>query len=71
MLRKNSIVLFSCLVLLFYSCCNEHDENNGIIVTDYKIEGDYADQYYCLKTPDTACVRDTLTYHTLFVVDTI
>jgi hypothetical protein len=71
MLRKNSIVLYSFVLLFFYSCCNEHDDNNGIIVSDYKIEGDYEDTYYCLKTPDTACVRDNLTYKTLFVVDTI
>lgn len=65
------IQILTCFILLLTSnsCCNENDENSGIILSDYKIGTDYFYPYY-LITPDTACIRDDLTYRTKFVIDT-
>jgi len=58
------------LLLLNNSCCNEKNENSGIIISDYKIEE--ADYFYpsYLITPDTACIRDDISYRTKIVIDT-
>jgi hypothetical protein len=63
------IIFCTLFIILNNSCCHENDENSGIIISDYKIEADYFYPYY-LTTPDTACIRDDLTYRTKFVIDT-
>jgi hypothetical protein len=48
------------------SCCNETDENSGIIHSNLSIEGFYVVTYDCLNLPDTACIRDTNQFNEIF-----
>ena len=65
---KNVIYLV-LLISIIISCCSEHDEDSGIIKGDYRISDDFTN-IECLKTPDTACIRNELKYRDLFVIDT-
>jgi hypothetical protein len=58
------------------SCCNEHNEDSGIIKSDYTIGGtdnsnglNYNVDIRCLLTPDTACIRNDSVYKALFKID--
>lgn len=71
-IRKICLIQISFFVLLIFlngSCCHEIDENSGIILSDYKIDCDFFYPYF-LSTPDTACIRDDMTYRNTFVIDT-
>ena len=72
---KNVIYLI-LLISIIISCCNEHDEDSGIIKSDYAIGGTYnfdGNSYNvdndCLLTPDTACIRNDSIYKSLFKID--
>jgi hypothetical protein len=67
---KFSFIFISTLISinLLISCCNEHDDSSGIIVSELKI-GDYWQSYDCLKLPDTLCIKDDSTYQKIFKID--
>ena len=60
------IFIISFIGLVMYSCCNESDENSGIIHSDLSIDGFYIVTYDCLNLPDTACIRDENQYNEIF-----
>jgi hypothetical protein len=62
------IVLAVCLYL-FTSCCNEHDDNSGMIMSDFHV-GDFSQGYDCFNLPDTICIRDDSTYQKVFKTET-
>jgi hypothetical protein len=53
---------------LLISCCNEHDDSSGIIVSDLQI-GDYWQGSDCLNLPDTVCIREDSAYQRIFKID--
>ena len=50
------------------SCCHEHSESNGVIISDFKVGTD-KQTYDCLSLPDTACIRDDSTYRAVFKIN--
>ena len=62
------ILVLICTCMLI-SCCNEHDDNNGIIISDLNV-GDNWQGYDCLNLPDTVCIRDDSSYRKIFKIDT-
>ena len=50
------------------SCCNESNENSGVIQSDLNIDGFYIVTYKCLDLPDTVCIRDSAKYEEIFKV---
>jgi hypothetical protein len=65
------VVMFFLLLIsvsILISCCNEHNDSEGIIVSDLKV-GDYSQSYDCLNLPDTICIRDDSTYQEIFKID--
>ena len=73
-MRKNnylflSLCSFILLIPAFYSCCHEHGDDEGIILSLYKIS-DGPSHANCLKTPDTACIRTDSELTALFVLNT-
>jgi hypothetical protein len=60
------------------SCCNEHNEDSGIIKSEYILGGsntlggsNYNVDIDCLITPDTACIRNDSEYKELFRIDSV
>jgi hypothetical protein len=56
------------VVLLLNSCCNESNENSGIIQANLEIEGFYNTSYHCLNLPDTACIRNDSLFVEIFKI---
>jgi hypothetical protein len=61
-------ILLLIYVSVLISCCNEHDDNTGIIISDLRF-GDYPLGDNSLKLPDTICIRDDSTYQRIFKID--
>lgn len=51
-----------------YACCNEENENYGIIDSELSIDGFYIMTYDCMNLPDTACIRDSSAYLQVFKI---
>lgn len=63
-----NIISALIIITIITSCCNESDENSGIIWSDLYIEQFGITNYYCLDLPDTACVRSKDQYNELFKI---
>ncbi len=62
------LIYLTIFTFLAVSCCNEHDENSGLITGDFIVEGFSNADFYCLSLPDTACIRDSAAYAKIFKV---
>ena len=62
------ILKYIVVALFMNSCCNESDENSGIIQVNLQIEGFSKTSYHCLDLPDTACIRDDIQFVEMFKI---
>ena len=60
-------ILVTISICILISCCNEHDDNSGIIIINFNI-GDDSQKYDCLNLPDTICICDDSTYRAVFKI---
>jgi hypothetical protein len=65
---KRRILTIVFIGLIISSCCNETDENFGIIQNNLNIEGFGITSYHCLNLPDTCCIRNNNQFAELFKV---
>ena len=68
-IRLKFIFNILLISIIFNSCCKKHDENSGLIITDFLIDSipDWKIKE-CCNIPNTYCIRDDSTYRKIFAI---